>query len=80
MIALAFPPDYRPFIDPLPLWDYWAWLIIPLCVAIAVVHKSVKCQSMKTVPREAAVITFWMLLGMTVAAGALVGLVKIVEL
>lgn len=69
----------RLFVDPLPVWDYWVWLAIPLCVAVAIVHKSVKCDTMRKVPREAAIITFWMLLGMTVAAGALAGVVKLVE-
>ena len=22
---------YRPFLDPLPVWDYWFLLILPLC-------------------------------------------------
>ena len=69
---------YRPFITPLPVWDYWVWLIVPLCAGVAIVYKSVKCQSMKTVPREALVIFVWILLGMAAAGAALAGVVKIV--
>src|SRR5947208_16868663 len=70
--------DYVPFVYPLPIWDYWPWLILPLGAGVAIVYKAVKCQSMKTVPREAAVIFAWMLVGFAAAAGALAGVVKFV--
>ena len=61
------PPlaDYaytRPFLQPLPVWNYWYLLLLPLCVAVAVVYKAIKCNSMKRVPLEAAQITGWILL------------------
>ena len=45
---------YRPFLDP--LWGAWSdgvWplLLLPLCVAVAIVYKSIKCRSMSDVPR-----------------------------
>ncbi len=67
---------YRPFLDPLPVWDAWYLLILPLCIGIAVVWKSIKCRSMRDVPREAAVLLFWILGGFAAAAAALVGLVR----
>ena len=67
---------YVPFIYPLPIWDYWPWLMLPLCAGVAVVYKSVKCGRMKEVPREALVIFVWMLVGFAAAAGALAGVVK----
>ncbi len=70
--------DYVPFIYPLPVWDYWPWLILPLAAAVSIVYKSVKCRSMSTVPREAAVIFVWILIGMVAAGAALAGVVKIV--
>ena len=27
--------DYVPFIYPLPIWDYWPWLMLPLCFGAA---------------------------------------------
>jgi len=69
---------YVPFVYPLPIWDAWPWLIIPLCAGVAIVYKSVKCHSMKSVPREALVIFVWILVGMAAAAGALAGVVKLV--
>ncbi|HEX8915705.1 MAG TPA: hypothetical protein VF796_25350 [Humisphaera sp.] len=76
-------PDfvYRPFLTPLPLWgDHtWPWLVIPLCVAVAVVYKSIKCRHMSQVPKEAAVLTVWILAGMAIAAGALALIVEGME-
>ncbi len=66
---------FRPFLDPLPVWDYPYLLALPLCVVIAVVWKSVKCRSMDEVPREAATVLLWILGGFAAAAAVLVGLV-----
>ena len=75
------PLAYRPFLDPIPVWSdaVWPWLLIPLCVAVSIVYKSIKCRSMKDVPREAAVITVWIILGMIGAAIALAVLVRVLE-
>lgn len=52
---------YVPFLKPMPIWDYWYLLLLPLTIAISIVYKSVKCHKMSQVPREAATICFWML-------------------
>jgi hypothetical protein len=70
---------FRPFWQPLPAWDYWYLLLLPLCVGISVVYKSIKCRTMRQVPREAAVIFVMILLGMAVAAGVLVAIVRLME-
>ena len=67
-----------PFIYPLPIWDYWPVLILPLAAAVSIVYKSVKCQSMQLVPKEALQIFVWILVGMLAAGTALAGVVKIV--
>ena len=67
-----------PFIYPLPIWDYWPILILPLAAGVSIVYKSVKCQSMHLVPREAFQIFVWILVGMVAAGTALAGVVKIV--
>lgn len=71
----------RPFLQPLPAWDerVWPWLLLPLCVAVAVVYKSIKCRTMRQVPREAAVIAAWILLGMAAAGAGLALVVKVLE-
>jgi len=69
----------RPFLQPLPVWNYWPWLLVPLAIAVAVVYKSIKCRRVSQVPKEAAVLTLWILGGMVVAAGVLAVMVKLIE-
>lgn len=73
--------EYRPFLTPMPVWDnaVWPWLLLPLCVAVSVVYKSIKCRTMRQVPREATVLTIWILAGMAVAAGVLALIVEGLE-
>jgi hypothetical protein len=71
--------DFRPFWQPLPVWDYWYLLLLPLCLGISVVYKSIKCRTMRQVPREAAVIFLMIMLGMVLAAAALVLLTRGLE-
>jgi hypothetical protein len=67
---------YRLFLDPLPVWNYWFVLILPLVVAVSVVYKSMKCRTMSRVPIEAGQIALWILGGFSGAALALMLLVK----
>jgi hypothetical protein len=64
---------YVPFLRPLPVWDYWPLLLLPLVAAVAIVYKCVKCAHVRQVPREAASIALWIVLGMTAAAAAIAG-------
>jgi hypothetical protein len=71
-----------PFLQPMPgAWHnaVWPFLMLPLCVAVSVVYKSIKCDSMRDVPKQAAEITIWIVLGMVGAALALGLLVRGVE-
>ena len=77
MMPLAVD-EYVPFIYPLPIWDYWPVLLVPLCAAVAIVYKSVKCEPMSKVPKEALQIFAWILVGMVAAGAALAGVVKVV--
>ena len=69
----------RPFIQPLPVWDYWYLLLVPLCLAIAVVYKSIRCSSMRRVPREALILFVFIMTVMVLAAGALAALVNVIR-
>ncbi len=78
-------PEYRyekPFLQPLPVWNdwQWPWLLVPLCVGVAVVYKSIKCRYVRQIPREATVLTVWILLGMASAAAVLAAIVKWLEI
>ena len=69
----------RPFMQPLPVWDHWPWLLLPLCITVAVVYKSIKCRRMRQVPREATVLAAYILAGLSGAAAVLAIVVKLVE-
>jgi hypothetical protein len=70
---------FRLFLQPLPVWNYWYLLILPLCAAVTVVYKSIKCRSMDQVPREASWILLLILLGFAASGAALAGLIKWIE-
>ena len=70
---------FQLFRQPLPIWDYWYLLLIPLCVGISIVYKSIKCREMKQVPREASVIFIMIMLGMTATAAGLYALMRFLE-
>lgn len=71
---------YRPFLSPLPVWNAWPVLLVPLCVAVSIVYKSIKCHEMRDVPRQAFSITLWIIGGMIAAGAVLAGLVRIIEI
>src|SRR5690242_7012403 len=69
---LAAVLAYRPFLDPLPYsWTFWPWLLLPLCAGVAIVYKAIKCDSMKELPRQSAMFSVMILVGLAVAAGIL---------
>lgn len=70
---------FRPFWQPLPVWDYWYLLLLPLCLGISIVYKSIKVRTMRQMPREAGVIFVMIILGMALAAAALLVLTRVME-
>ena len=70
---------FQPFRQPLPVWDLWYLLLIPLCAGVSIVYKAIKCESMRQVPRQALGIFLWITLGMAGAAAGLVILVKLMD-
>ncbi|MGD0140630.1 MAG: hypothetical protein ABSD28_17315 [Tepidisphaeraceae bacterium] len=71
---------YVPFFDPLPIWVkpwFWPLLLLPLCLAVAVVYKCVRCSRPSQVPREATVLFVTIVVGMILTAAALAGLAAI---
>jgi hypothetical protein len=67
---------YTPFMQPLHVWNYWPWLLLPLCFGVSVVYKSVREHRMARVPTEAAKATFWIVLAMAAAAVGLFLMVR----
>jgi hypothetical protein len=70
--------QYQPFLTPLPVWDYWILLLIPMCLVIGVVYKSAKCESRDQLMPQAIKVAVWILLAMMSAAVFLVGLTSVV--
>jgi len=52
---------------------------VPLCAVVAVVWKSIKCESMRRVPAQSAGLLFWILFTMVAAGAGLAGLVRLLE-
>lgn len=79
---LAEVHAYTLFFDPLPIWvKPWCWplLLLPLCLAVAVVYKCVRCREMSRVPREAMGLFITIVLGMALTAAALAGLAAMMD-
>jgi len=68
---------WRPFLTAMPVWDYWFWLLLPLCAGVAVVYKTTKCRYPETIPREAIGLTVWIVLGLLGAAAAVAIVVRL---
>ena len=78
----AISVSYRIFLDPLPIWVRpWLWplLLLPLCLAVAVVYKCVRCRTASEVPREATQLFIEIVLGMILTAAALAGLAALMD-
>jgi hypothetical protein len=72
--------QWRPFLDPLQgIWNVWYLLLVPLCAGVAVVWKSIKCETVAKIPGQAAQLLFWILFTMIVAGAGLAGLVRALE-
>ena len=76
---LPTPAAYTPFMQPLPAWDVWYLLALPLCAGVSVVYKSIRCRSMRKVPIEAAKAFAWIVVGLVSAAVLLAIVVKLME-
>ena len=76
MIPAELVLAWKPFVQPMPVWDYWYLLPLPLCAGLAIVYKSIKCSDMKRVPREALEIFIVIAGGLGAAAVSLWLLVR----
>ena len=75
--TVATPVNWKPFLTTLPVWDYWALLCLPLCLGVAVVYKTTKCGTSGEVPKEAAILFIWIVLGLLAAALAVMAVVAL---
>lgn len=61
---------WRPFLTPMPVWDYWFWLLLPLALGVAIAYKSTKCATAAAIPREGVLLAIWIVGGLIAAAAA----------
>ena len=66
MLAQAFTD--KPFVTPLPIWDWWMILLIPLLFGIALTWKAMKSPSLKEFPRQTIVLFGKFVFGFALAA------------
>jgi hypothetical protein len=64
---------FTPLLDPLPslypgMSDQWLWLVIPLVIAISIVYKCTRIESLRALPREAAIMSVQIVVVMVLAA------------
>lgn len=69
---------FRPFLDPVPVDQYWMLLLLPMVIAIAVVYKTIKTDRLEKIPREATVLAAQIVAFMVMAAAALWMLTELV--
>lgn len=69
---------FRPFLDPVPIDQYWMLMLLPMVIAIAVVYKTIKTDRLEKIPREATVLAAQIIAFMIMAAAALWMLTELV--
>ena len=57
--------------QPLPVADYWLWLVFPICLAISVVYKTIKAERFRDIFPAAAVLFGTMIAGLALVSIAL---------
>jgi hypothetical protein len=70
ILAASDPYGWHPFLTPMPVWDYWFWLLLPLALGVAITYKTTKCASAAAIPREGALLALWIVTGLIAAAAA----------
>ncbi len=63
MSALWAVVAYVPFIDPLDAHHWWYLLLVPMAALIAVSYKAVRVETLRDFPKEAAIMTVQIVLG-----------------
>lgn len=62
---------YTPFLEPIPVGEYWLLLLLPLVAAISVVYKTIKVRDLSRLPREALQLSGTIVAFMVLAAAGL---------
>ena len=62
---------FRPFLDPAPIDRYWLLFLPPLILAIALVYRTIKTETLVGLPRRAGYLAFQISVFMVLAAALL---------
>ncbi len=66
--GLAFTPLYDPLYALFPwMSDYWLWMVVPLVLAISVVYKGTRVTTLKSLPKDAAIMSAQIVVVMALA-------------
>lgn len=69
MSVLSFTPLYAPLFALYPhMADNWLWMVLPLVIAISVVYKCTRVETLKALPKDAAIMCAQILVVMAFAA------------
>ena len=67
------------FVHPVTLGGWQKTImLLPLCLSIAVVYKSIKCPALRDIPRTSLILWATILIGMYVVGIALWGLYEVI--
>lgn len=65
-----------PFRDPMPVYNWWYFLLIPLALGISLVYKALRVHDLRSLWVQTLVMTLQVVLGMVALAIVLVLLVE----
>ncbi|CAN5759652.1 hypothetical protein BH11PLA1_BH11PLA1_21560 [soil metagenome] len=68
---------WRPFLDPIDADHWYAALLIPLALGIAVAYKAVRMKDLTGYPRQVVMFTIQTIFGMIALAAAFYALAEI---
>lgn len=60
------------FYHPMTAPSGWTlWLILPLCLMVAIVYKTIRAQELRTVPRQVTMLMLYIVVGLVALGSAL---------
>lgn len=77
-LLLSLSLAYRPFLDPLPVGEWWWLLFIPIVVATSMVWKAMRLQRLQFFPRQVVKMTLQVTLTMILLSVLLYVVVQVI--
>jgi len=60
------------FVNPVIIsFDATLWLLFPLCASVAIIYKTIRVDSLSSLPKQAGVLIVYMLAGLSALAAGL---------